>query len=228
MSGDAVEALRQLDGQRLAAALFGEHPRTVSMVLNSLETDKAGEVLKRLRPETRRDVSLRLSQTARSGPDVLQHIARALLKKSGTLRDAPAKPDDGAKYKRIADMLRLLDKPDRMEILAALQQGDGDTAAKIKDHLYHFDDLMVIEDRSMQKLLTEIDTRNLALALKTASEEINEKVQNNLSKRARESLAEEMEFMSSVPSAQIQQAQKMIVDVIQRLDQAGELVMKEG
>ena len=93
----------QLDGQRLAAALFGEHPRTVSMVLNSLETDKAGEVLKRLRPETRRDVSLRLSQTARSGPDVLQHIARALLKKSGTLRDAPAKPsDDGYQVQEIS------------------------------------------------------------------------------------------------------------------------------
>ncbi len=125
-------------------------------------------------------------------------------------------------------MLRSLAKPDRLEILTALEQSDAELVAKVKEYLYQFEDLLLIEDRSMQKLLAEIDSKSLATALKGAAEEIQDKVRNNLSKRARETLTEEMEFMGSLPAAQIQQAQKAVVEVVQRLDLAGELVMKEG
>jgi flagellar motor switch protein FliG len=124
-------------------------------------------------------------------------------------------------------MLRLLDKPERMDILATLEQRDPETAAQVKDCLYQFEDLLLIADRSMQKLLSEIDSKSLAVALKGAPEEILAKVLNNLSKRARETLTEELEYLGAVPPGEIQQAQKVIVALIQRLDQAGELVMEK-
>ncbi len=224
---DPVEALRRLHPQGLALALQGEQARTVALVLNCLETNHAGHVLKRLPPEQRREVSLQLGKPVTGGLDLLRRVAGALVAKSRAAADQVGGPAGEDRYRKMADMLRLLDKPDRMEIITALDEHDPETAAKIKDFLYQFEDLLRIEDRSVQKLLTEIDSKSLALALKGASEEIREKVLSNLSKRARETLTEEMEFMGSVPPLQMKQAEKIVVDVIQRLDQAGELVMTE-
>jgi len=224
---DPLATLSRLTVDRLAAALTGEHPRTVCLILNALEAERAGEVLKRLPPEARRDVSLRLGQTLASGGEVLRRIARAVLHKSRLDAQAATPANEDAKYKKIADMLRLLDKKERMDILTAFDQQDPQTAAKVKELLYQFEDLLLIEDRSMQKLLTEIDTKSLAVALKNSPDAIKDKVLNNLSKRAREPRGEEIDFLGSIPAAQGQQAQKAVVDVIQRLDQAGELVMAE-
>lgn len=227
LGADPVAALRELDVEKLAAALQGEQARTVTLVLNCLEGEKAGEVLKRLQPETRRVVSLQLGKPVGGGTAVVERIARAVVRKALAVVEKPGESGDEAKYKKVADMLRLLDKTERMEILTLLEENDAETAAKIKEWLYQFQDLLRIEDRSMQKLLSEIDSKNLAVALKGAPADISEKVLNNLSKRARETLAEEMEFLGSTSSAAVRQAQKAVVEVIQRLDQAGELVMTE-
>jgi len=225
---DPLDALSRMTSERLAAALTGEHSRTVALVLAYLAATKAGEVLKLLPPEARREVSLRLGNTVAGDSQVLCRIARALLQKSRIVAGTVAPPSDDARSKRMADMLRMLEKKERMEILTAFDQQDPETAAKVKELLYQFEDLLLIEDRSMQKVLAEIDSKNLAVALKNAPETIKEKVLNNLSKRAQETLSEEMEFLGPVPADQIRQAQAIVVEVIQRLDQAGELVMAEG
>jgi flagellar motor switch protein FliG len=224
---DPLAVLRALDARQLAAALGEEQPRTVALILNHLETSQAGEILKHLPSELRRDVSPRLGQIVELNPQLVPRIAQAVLRKSQLLSERPARPSDDAKFKRMADMLRLLDKAARTEMLTALEGQDADTAAHVREFLYQFEDLLLIEDRSIQKLLGEIDSKTLATAIKSAPDELTQSVFNNLSKRARETLEEEMEFLSSVPAAQVQQAQKVIVDAIQRLDQAGELVMKQ-
>ncbi len=127
----------------------------------------------------------------------------------------------------MAGMLRCLEKTERTEVLTALDENEPETARRIKELLYQFEDLLRIHDRSIQKLLSEVDAKTLSVALKGATQEISEKVLNNLSKRAREALTEEMEFLGMVPIAQVREAQKALVDVIQRLDQAGELMMDE-
>jgi flagellar motor switch protein FliG len=211
---------------RLALALGDEHPRTVALVLQQMEPDSAGELLKRLQPETRRQVSVQLGKEVTVDPDLINRILRTVLAKCRTLAEAPA-AGGANRFKRMAEMLRKLDKPDRMEVLAALEQSDAQTAAQVREFLYSFDDLLLIEDRSMQKLLAEIDSKGLASTLKGASDAIKDKVCNNLSKRARETLNEEMELLGALPTTTIQAAQKAVVDVIQRLDQAGELTMLE-
>lgn len=224
---DPVKALAETPPERVAAVLLEEQPHVAALVLNAFTSTQAGEVLKRFTPELRREVSLRLPHLAPLPAELLERIARPLLTKTRSLAEGVADTSAEARYRRLADVLRMQDKADRMDVLAAMEQNDPATAAKIKELLYQFEDLLRIEDRSMQKLLAEIDSKNLALALKGAEDPIKEKVMNNLSKRARETLNEEMEFLGAVPQTQIQQARKMVVEVIQRLDQAGELVMLE-
>jgi flagellar motor switch protein FliG len=234
IAADPLSALREMTGaepanaagnlDRLALALSDEHPRTVALVLDQMDADRAGEVLKRLHPEMRRAVSVQLGKDVAVSPDLIGRIVRTVLAKCRTLAEAPPAAS-GNRFKRMAEMMRRLDKPDRMEVLAALEQSDAQTAAQVKEFLYSFDDVLLIEDRSMQKLLAEIDSKSLASALKSASDEIKDKVRNNLSKRARETLNEEMELLGPLAPPAIQQAQKAVVEVIQRLDQAGELTM---
>lgn len=223
---NVVAQLRWLSADRLSLALQNEQPRTAALVLETLDAVQAGEVLKRLPPPMRDEVSLQLGRTVPVDPEVMQCIARAVLQKNPHAEDVPRPPSEEARYRKMADMLRLLPKPDRLAVLTALEH-DSAVAAGVKQFLYQFEDLLRIEDRSIQKLLAEVDSKSLATSLKDAPDEIKDKVMNNLSKRARETLGEEMEFLGNVPAAQIEQARKTVVDVIQRLDQAGELVMSE-
>ena len=140
-------------------------------------------------------------------------------------REPPAAAT-GNRFKRMAEMLRRLDKPDRMEILAALEQSDAAAAAQVKEFLYSFDDLLLLEDRSMQKLLAEIDFEESGVGPERRLRRHQGEGAKTIcpSERA-ETLMEEMELLGTLPPTTIQQAQKSVVDVIQRLDQAGELTM---
>jgi flagellar motor switch protein FliG len=234
VASDPLWALREMCGadehpatpnlDRLSLALSDEHPRTVALILDQMAPDRAGEVLKRLHPEMRRLVSVQLGKEVIVSQDLVFRIIRTVLTKCRTLAEAPPASTVN-RFKRMAEMLRRLEKPDRMEVLAALEQNDAQTATQVKEYLYSFEDMLIIEDRSMQKLLAEIDSKSLASALKGASEDIKEKVRSNLSKRARETLNEEMELLGAIAPPTIQQAQKAVVEVIQRLDSAGELTM---
>lgn len=222
-----MEALATLPVDVLNAVLQGEQVHTLALVLNCLSGERAGEVLKQLTPEVRREVSVRVGRMGAGNPQLVARVVQALIHKARALGGSPAEPSAAAKYEKMAQMLRVLEKTERGEVIAALEEKDPETAARVKELLYHFDDLLRIHDRGMQKLLSEIDSKSLAVALKGASDEIRDKVMNNLSKRARETLAEEMDLLGTVLTSHVTQAQKAVVEVIQRLDQAGELVMEE-
>jgi flagellar motor switch protein FliG len=225
--GDPIAALSRLDPDQLAAALKGENPRTVCLILNQLAIEQAGQLFKRLPGELRREVSVHFSNVVAPGPEVVERIARAVVRKSRLLQEKPPEPGPDARYRSMADMMRLLDKAECKEVLTALEEHDAAAAAAVKTLLYRFDDLLRIENRSMQRLLGELDTKNLALALKGADAPIRDKVLSNMSQRAQGTLNEELELAGAATSAQVQQAQKVIVDTIQRLDQAGDLVMSQ-
>jgi flagellar motor switch protein FliG len=227
LPSDPVKALHALPPEMLVAVLQGEQAHTIALVLNDLPAETAGGVLRQLAPEMRREVSVRLSRLNGSSPELLARIARALIQRSHALSGKRGDTSADAKYEKMANMLRCLEKAERMEVLAALEENEPETAGRIKELLYTFEDLLRVHDRSLQKLLAEIDSKTLSVALKGANEAITDKLLANLSKRAREALKEEMEFVGIVPLPQVRQAQKMIVDAMQRLDQAGELVMSE-
>jgi flagellar motor switch protein FliG len=227
LPSDPVRALELLPLDVLVVVLGDEQANTIALVLNTLPGEKAGEILRELSPDMRREVSVRLSRLTTPSPALLSRIAGALVKKARALAGKPSDSSGDARYEKMADMLRCLEKTERMEVLTALEENEPDTARRIRELLYTFEDLLRIHDRSMQRLLAEIEAKTLSLALKGANQAITEKVQKNLSKRAREALTEEMEFLGMVPIAQVREAQKALVEVIQRLDQSGELMMDE-
>jgi flagellar motor switch protein FliG len=227
LPSDPLEALPQLAPERIASALAGESPRTVSLVLHLLETARAGEVYKGLTPELRREVSLQFASQPMPPLAVLRRIAQGIVQKTQALREAPPMPGAGDRIKKMAEFIRLLDRTERTELLATLDSKDAPTAQKIKDLLYVFDDLLQIENLSLQKMLAELDTKTLATALKGATPAIQHKFLTNLSKRAQDALQDEIDLMGNVPKARIEQARQGIADVIRRLDERGELVMVE-
>jgi flagellar motor switch protein FliG len=226
-----LEALAALPAEALAEALQGEQTQTVALVLNTLPEERAGEVMQRLAPEVRREVPLRLSRLGSLGPELLGRLAEAVLLRARALEraklEAPLGSGPDERVNRMAGLMRALERTERLEALAALEEQEPEAAAKVRELLYQFEDLLRIQDRSIQKLLSEIDSKSLAQALKGAPEAIAAKVTGNLSNRAREAIQEEMELLGTVPASATRQAQKLVVDAIQRLDQAGELQMDE-
>lgn len=219
-----LTALNPLSADTLTAVLQTEHARTVALVLSNLPSQKAGEVLKKLTRGFRAEVTVQLSRSPVAGPEVLRRLAKTMLARGEKIQSEPKEAKED-RPKRMAGMLRMLDKPERAEIIAALEGQNAELAAAVKDCLYDFDDLLLIEDRSLQSLLAQVESKTLAIALKSAAETIKEKVLKNLSKRAAETLNEEIDLLGFQPPAQVGQARKSIADVIQRLDQSGELVM---
>jgi flagellar motor switch protein FliG len=222
---NVLSALNRLNGDRIVLALEGENFRTIALVLNCLAMEKAGAVFKHLEPSVRREVSVQMGTCAMPGTAVLQRTLRAILTKEQTLPAAAVESKSEARFKKMAELLRQLERPDRSDALTALQERDVGAANKVRELLYVFEDILCLDGRSVQKVLGEIDSKTLAVALKGTTEEIKQKVMDNMSKRAREGLLEELAFLGTMPSSQIQQAQRGLADVIQKLDQSGEIVM---
>jgi len=225
---DPLAELQELNVPVLVAALRDEKLPTVVLVLGSIPVEKAIEVLNLLPAENRCDATLRLGRAVNLNLDLQRTVARAVVLKGRRLASNPDSLDGDARVKKLADLLRNLEREDRNQVLEALTKSDADTAAKVKDLLYVFEDLLRIENRSLQALLAEIDMKTLAVALKKAEEAIAARVMDNLSMRARETLTEEMGLLGTINPKQVRESQGQVVQLIQRLDQEGKLAMMES
>ncbi len=228
-NADPLRALAGLPSELLASALDTENARTVSLLMDCLEIEVAGQIYKRLSPAKRKEVSLRFTQQTAVGEELIKRIAQGVLKKCETLREAAVSPgaEQGGREKRMAALLRELERADRLEMLTALGESDAELTARVKALLYQFEDILRMENTSVQKMLSEVDVKSLSLALRGAPEDIESKILANLSKRAQESLKEEISLTGAVPAAKVRAARQGIEEAIQRLDQRGELIMLE-
>jgi flagellar motor switch protein FliG len=225
-SGDPFVDLERLAGFQIAGALREENPRTAALVLNCLAPDKAGEALSLLPPEVRNEAFMKLNDKVDGAENLISRIVQATVEKGCDLDADALIPAETIRDQKIAKVLRSMDRGQRTEVLQVLEEQDAEASARIRQLLYHFVDLLRIEDRSLQKLLAEVDAHTLATALTKAEDDLLAKVLGNLSKRAQQSLSEEMEFLGNIGDDTIDAARKEIVDIILRLDQAGELVLE--
>jgi flagellar motor switch protein FliG len=224
---DPIAALQQLEPTMLAAALRDEQVPMVALVLSCLSAARACEVIKILPKDARRDVTLKLGESGIRPPELVSTVARAVVVKARDLASRPEEMDEDAHVKKLADLLRNLERDDRKEILDALLAKDPEAAEKVKKLIYLFEDLLRIENRSLQALLSEVDVKTLARALRGASDQFKQKILANLSTRAGETLNEESALLTTVPASTVREAQAAIVDIMQRLDKDGKLVMLE-
>lgn len=223
---DAVADLERLKPYQIVGALRSENPQTIALVLNCLSPQKAGAALQQLPSKIRSDVFLKLRKPPSAPNGLIERIVRTTVDKGCVLNvDAVSDPEEEGNRK-MAELLRATGAAERMQMLQALEEDDPESAAIIKGMLYLFEDLLLVSDRSLQKILSEIDSGSLATALKDVDERIVDKVMANLSKRARATLAEEIEFLGNVKQAEQDAAQKAVCDTIARLDQSGDLEME--
>ncbi len=226
-TGDPFTDLSLLQSFQIAGALREESASTIAVVLGCLPAERAGDVIQELPQEIRKDVFLKINSPTTVPQVLLAQIVRATVENGCHLDlESTADPEQVADEK-LAQVLRSMNRTNRQEMLEALDESDEETAQRVRNLLYVFTDLLVVTDRSIQKLLGGVDTAVLATALANAEQSLVDKITSNLSKRARATLLEEIEFLESVSSEQQEAAEKAICDVLSTLDQAGDLEMME-
>lgn len=224
-SGDPALDLANLADYQIAGALRSETGATCAVVLSQLATDQVGKVMALLPADVRRTAFLQLQAKHPIPKPLLHQILQTIVASASRLDRTAASDPDHIADERTARQLRSMDRNTRTEMLKALESEQPEVAERVKGLLFVFDDLLLVTDKSIQKLLSEVETTVLATALKSASSDIIERMTSNLSKRARAGLLEEIEFLDDVPTETEQDARKSICDVMARLDEAGELSM---
>jgi len=223
---DPLQELLNTPPAVLAAALQRETPRVMALVLKQLPTDVAGSVLEQFPAEQRQQVFVLLAGKAQVQPEVARGILRTIATVCRTIDPAAVGQQDG-RFKTLVGILQKVEREERIRLMEVLTEYDQELATQIDDSLYDFTDIMRIEDRSVQKLLSQLEQKVVALALKTAPEDLSQKVMRNLSERVRGMLTEEMELLGTVPNAKAEPARKEIANTIRAQDKEGTLVWME-
>ena len=218
---DPIFDLKRLQASQIAAALADEHPRTISMVLSKLSKERLAQTMDLLPEDLQTDIFLVLKEELVLPDDLVNGVIRATVERASKIEPVVVEVSDADQ--KMADLLRELPKATRVRIVDELKEKDAESAAKLQELLYRFEDIASYDNRSVQKILGQIETSGLIIALEDTSEEVKEHVLGNLSKRAADSLAEEMEFKQNSSVQEIEDAQLAIAKVIGQLDQEGEL-----
>jgi flagellar motor switch protein FliG len=217
---------RKTDPNQLLNFIQNEHPQTIALILAYLNPEQAGMILSALPPETQVDVAKRIAMLDRTTPEILKEIEDTLEQRLSAFAIEDYTMAGG--IDSAVEILSLVDRTTEKTILDALEEDDPELAEAILKRMFVFEDIITLDDRAIQKVLREIDTRDLALALKTASEEVAGRIYKNMSKRAADMLKEDIEFMGPVRLRDIEEAQQKIVSTIRRLEEAGEIIISRG
>jgi flagellar motor switch protein FliG len=222
-----VDELRALPPDKLARALEGEQTNTIALILSCLEPAAAGQVMKKIPVDLRAEVALRMTKLGPRNQTILHQLARAVTDKGKRLGDLPPEPTADELITNLADMLRAMPRAERFPVIRKIETADPDLAAKVMEKLSRIEDLIKIPDRQLQGLLSKLDVKTIATALKDASPNVRGKVTSNMSSRSRTVLEEESELLGDVPSSRVQEARAKVFVLIRKGEEDGEIVMEE-
>jgi len=217
------EFIKDADPNQICTFIQNEHPQTIALILAHLEPEISATILSALPEALRASVVIRIATMDRTAPDVVKEIERTLERKLASVFTEGFTFAGGVK--EIAEVLNRVDRGTEKGIFAELEERDPELADEIKKLMFVFEDIVLVDDAGIQKALREIDNRDLALALKMASDEVQDKVFKNLSSRARDGIKEEMEFMGPVRVRQVEESQQKIVAVLRRLEESDEVII---
>ena len=215
--------IRRTDPTHLLNFIQQEYPQTIALILAYLEPAKAAVVLQNLPEDQQAEVSKRLATMDRTSPDVLREVEHVLEKKLSTLSSEDYTAAGGVEA--IVEILNLVDRSSEKSIIESLEEDDPDLAQEIKKRLFVFEDIVMLDNRAIQKVLRDVDQQELAKALKSVDTEVQDKIFSNMSKRAASMLKEDMEFMGPVRLKDVEESQQKIVSIIRRLEDSGDIVI---
>lgn len=216
--------LQKAESENLLTFIQDEHPQTISLILAHLPSQKAAEILSGLPAKKQIDVVKRIATMGHTNPEVVGEVEQGLKKRLASYVTQELQEAGGVES--IAEILNLADRATERGILESLEEEDPDLVEHIRRLMFVFEDILLVNDKGVQKVLKEVSNDDLALALKTASEDLKKKIQKNMSERAWGLISEEMEFMGPVRVTDVEAAQQRVVDIVRRLEDAGEIVIQ--
>lgn len=217
---------RKTEPSQLLNFIQNEHPQTIALVMAYLSPEQAGIILSALPPLQQVEVAKRVATMDRTSPDVLREVELILEKKlsSFVMQDFTI----AGGVESVVAILNRVDRGTEKTILEALAEENPELADEIKRRMFVFEDIVLLDNRSVQRILREIDAKDLAMAMKTASEDVKNLIFRNMSKRAVELLKEDMGYMGPVRLRDVEEAQQKIVNVIRQLEDSGEIIISRG
>lgn len=218
--------VRKADPAQLISFIQGEHPQTIALIMAYLDSEQSAVILSSLPADLQSEVARRIAILDRTSPEIIKEIEGVLEKKFSNLVTHDFSTAGGVEA--IVQILNRVDRTTEKAILETLEIQDPDLTEEIKKLMFIFEDIIHLDDRSVQQFLREVDQKDLALSLKGSSEEVKNKVKKNMSKRAAELIEEELEFMGPVRLRDVEEAQQRIVGIIRRLEESGEIVISRG
>ena len=217
---------RKADSQQLFNTLSKEHPQTIALVLCYLQSEKAATVLSGLPDDLQADVAYRIATMNTTSPVVIKHVETVLEKKLSTIMGNDYTVIGGVST--LVDILNSSDRGTEKNIIEELEKEESDLAEQVRAGMFVFEDIVLLDNASIQRVLRDVDNRDLALALKISSEDVSNTVYKNLSRRAAQTLREDIEFMGPVRLIEAESAQQRIVGIIRTLDEMNEIIIARG
>jgi flagellar motor switch protein FliG len=225
MAGQPFEFLQQADARQVVSLLSGEHPQAIALVLAHLRPEHASAILAGLEPDRQGEVAHRIALMERASPDVVAVVAESLQRKASTVL-APRELAPVGGVQPLVEIINRADPTTEKAILEGLTSRDEALAEEVRSRMFVFSDVVLLEDRAMQLVLRQVETSELCVALKGVSDAVREAVLRNLSERARENLVEEIDLLGPVRISQVEDARAGIVQVIRRLEESGQIVIR--
>lgn len=218
------DVVRKADPNQLLSFISGEHPQTIALIMAYLQPEQAAVVLGSLPPERQADVARRIAIMDRTSPEVLKEVEKVLERKLASMVSQDFTTAGGVES--VVEVLNRVDRSTEKTIMESLAVQDPALADEIKKRMFLFEDIVSLDNRSLQRVLREVDlSRDLPLALKVASDEVKRKVYANISRRAQENLREAMDYLGPVRLRDVEDSQTKIVNIIRKLEEMGEIVV---
>ena len=220
------EFVRKTDATQLLNFIQDEHPQTIALILSYLSPGQASTIISSLAPDKQADVAKRIAQMDRTSPDVIKEVERVLERKLASLMNQDYTIVGGVDS--IVEILNTVDRGTEKHIMETLEIEEPELADEIRRKMFVFEDILSLDDKSIQRVLREVDNNELAVALKGSNEEVQNVIFNNLSKRLAAMIKEDMEYMGPVRLKDVEESQQKIVNIIRKLEDSSEIIISRG
>ncbi|MBB6452926.1 flagellar motor switch protein FliG [Salirhabdus euzebyi] len=217
---------RKADPTQILNFIQNEHPQTIALVLSYLDADQSAQILSELPEKMQADIARRIATMDSTSPEIINEVEQILEKNLSATVTQDYTQTGG--IEAVVEVLNGVDRTTERTILDELEAQDPELAEEIKKRMFVFEDIVTLDNRSIQRVIREVDNEDLMLALKVASAEVQEILFKNMSQRMAETLKDEMEFMGPVRLRNVEEAQTRIVGIIRRLEEIGEIVIARG
>ena len=220
------EFIRKTDPAQLLNFIQDEHPQTIALILSYLPANQAAMIVSALPPDRQADVAKRIATMDRTSPDVIKDVEKVLQSKLASLVNQDYTIIGGVDA--IVEILNTVDRSTEKHIMEILEMDEPELADEIRKKMFVFEDILLLDNKSVQRVLRDVDNSDLAIALKSANEEVQNLIFENLSKRLAQMIKEDMEFMGPVRMKDVEEAQQKIVNIIRALEDSNEIIISRG